>query len=397
LRLEEERGHREFMHISKLRLGIISGGQLGKMLIQEACKWDIATYVLDEDEHSPASSVATEYIQGSPLDFDAVYNFGKKVDMLTFETENINTEALYKLKEEGLRINPDPTILELFQSKEKQKEFYLKNNLPTSDFKSYTNKQDIISDLECKCLSYPFVQKLKIRKLHGGGNYGVAIINREKDIPKLMDGEVIVEEKIDIQKEITIIVARNESGEINTFPPVETEYDHKANLVNRLICPADITTAQSNQATEIAHRLIESLNMCGLLVIEFFLDSEGKIFINEATPRPHNSGFHTTESIMTSQFEQHLRAILNLPLGSTKLKMPTVMLNLLGEPGFLGEVKYEGFEECLGIEGVKIQLYGKVITQPYRRMGHITVVDKELPYAIKKADIVKQKLRAVSG
>ncbi|MCL2389140.1 MAG: 5-(carboxyamino)imidazole ribonucleotide synthase [Elusimicrobia bacterium] len=374
-----------------LKLGIIAGGQLGKMLIQEASKWDIITYVLDDAENCPCAGLANVFVKGSRFDFDAVYNFGKKVDILTFEIESINVEALFKLKEEGLKIVPDPSILQLFQNKEKQKEFYVKNNLPTSPFTSYKDKDEVLQAVEKKSLRLPFVQKLKTGGYDGRG---VSVINTEADLKDLLEGECIVEEKVDIHKEIAVIVARNESGEVKTFPAVDMVFDPKANLVKHLVCPVlDITEAQHKLAEEIARKLITDLNMCGLLAIEFFIDAKGNILVNESAPRTHNSGHHTIEGIVTSQFEQQLRAVLNLPLGSTQIKMPAVMVNLLGEPGFEGKVKYEGFAEALAIEGVNIHLYGKKTMKPFRKMGHITIIDKELDNAVKKSEIVKNTLK----
>ncbi len=377
---------------SNLRLGIISGGQLGKMLIQEASKWDITTYVLDEVEDCPASGVANYSFKGSRFDYETVYNFGKQVDLLTFEIESINTDALFQLQAEGVKIVPDPSILKLFQNKENQKEFYVKHNIPTSLFKSYNNKEEVLRDINQGQLKFPFVQKLKTGGYDGRG---VAVINSFNDINLLLDGESIVEEKIEIYKEIAIIVSRNSSGEIKSYPAVDMIFDAKANLVDKLICPADISVEHEQFASKISHTIIEKLDMCGLLAIEFFIDKKGELFVNEAAPRTHNSGHHTIESVLTSQFEQHLRAILDLPLGSTNIKMPAVMINLLGEPGFEGKVKYQGLSECLSIEGVKIHLYGKKITKPYRKMGHITVLDKDVNNALKKADLVKNTLKVI--
>jgi len=381
---------REKILSSELKLGIIAGGQLGKMLIQAASKWGISTYVLDEDEKCSSAGIANYHVQGSRLDYQTVYNFGKKVDILTFEIESINVEALFKLREEGIKIVPDPSILQLFQNKEKQKEFYVKNGLPTSAFTPYCTKEDIINALKNQILDYPFVQKLKTGGYDGRG---VSVIHSENDLKELLDGESIIEEKIDIHKEVAVIVARNERGEIKSFPAVGMVFDPKANLVEQLVCPVNITEEQHRLAHEIAHRLIDSLNMCGLLAIEFFIDTKGNVLINESAPRPHNSGHHTIEGVVTSQYEQHLRAILALPLGSTEIRTPSVMLNLLGEPGYQGKARYEGFAECLALEGVNIHLYGKKATKPFRKMGHVTIIDKELNSALKKAAIVKNTLK----
>lgn len=378
---------------SNLKLGIIAGGQLGKMLIQEASKWDIITYVMDMDEHCPSRNVASVYIKGSPQSFDDVYRFGKMVDFLTFELENINVDALLKLKSEGLQIAPDPDILCIIQDKGLQKEFYKKNNIPTSPFILFQSKNEIIESIESSKLQYPFVQKLR---KGGYDGRGVAIINDVNDLNKLLDGSSLVEKKVQISKEIAVIVARNKNGEIKCFPAVDMVFDPIANLVKMLVCPSNISEEQSAKAEKIAHNLAESLKIEGLLAVEFFIDSDGEVLVNESAPRTHNSGHHTIESVITSQFEQHLRAILNLPLGSTKLKIPAVMINLLGEVNHSGSVYYEGLTESMKVEGVKIHLYGKKITKPYRKMGHVTVIDNNVDEAIKKAEFILQTIKVKS-
>lgn len=378
---------------SNLKLGIIAGGQLGKMLIQEASKWDIITYVLDNDDNCPAGSVASHYVKGNHLDYHDVYQFGKKVDVLTFEIENINIEALKQLKNDGLKVIPDPEILELIQDKGLQKEFFLRNNIPSATFKTYTSSEDIINEIDTGLLQYPFVQKLR---KGGYDGRGVSVIRDENDSKKLFKEPSLVEQCIDIQKEISVIVARNQKGAIKCYPVVEMLFDPKANLVDKLICPASINSEQSEKAIRYASQIIEMLNMEGILAVEFFIDLHGNIFVNEIAPRTHNSGHHTIESIITSQFEQHLRAILNLPLGSTKTKLPSVMINILGSEGFDGPVVYEGLTESMAIEGVKIHLYGKKITKPYRKMGHITILSSTLEDALNKAEQVKKLIKVKS-
>lgn len=378
---------------SNLKLGIIAGGQLGKMLIQEASKWDIVTYVLDNDEHCPAGSIASHFIKGSNLDFDSVYQFGKMVDILTFEIENVNIDALKKLKSEGIRIAPDPDILALIQDKGLQKDFYKRNGIPTSNFTLVNSTEDIIEGIEKGEIKIPFVQKLR---KGGYDGRGVAVINTKNDLPKLLNGASVVEEKVNIAKEISVIVARNGKGEVKSYPVVEMLFDPNANLVDKLICPSSISVEQSEKAVGLASEIIELLNMEGLLAVEFFVDKNGEVIVNEMAPRTHNSGHHTIESVITSQFEQHLRAILNLPLGSTKLKLPSVMINILGTEGYEGPVMYEGLTESMAIDGVKIHLYGKKITKPYRKMGHITVLSSSLECALQKAEKVKQLIKVKS-
>lgn len=378
---------------TNLKLGIIAGGQLGKMLIQEASKWDLITYVLDNDENCPAAGIASYYIKGSNVDFSSVYEFGKMVDVLTFEIENVNIEALQKLKSEGLRIVPDPALLALIQDKGLQKEFYKKNSIPTSQFKIYESKESILSGFENGEIKLPFVQKLR---KGGYDGHGIAIIKDIGDFSKILSGPSVIEEKVDVEKEISVIVARNKNGEIKCYPVVEMLFDHHANLVDKLICPSSITVEQSQKAVELASEIVELLNMEGLLAVEFFIDSKGEVIVNEVAPRPHNSGHHTIESIITSQFEQHLRAILNLPLGSTKIKLPSVMINILGAVGYEGPVIYDGLTESMAIDGVKIHLYGKKITKPYRKMGHVTVMSSTIACALIKAEKVKQLIRVRS-
>ena len=381
----------EKLNISSLKMGVIAGGQLGKMLIQEASKWDISTYVLDPDEACSARDICSVYVKGDFTDFHTVYKFGKLVDILTFELENVNIEALHKLKSEGHKIVPDPDVLELIQDKGLQKEFYAKHNIPTSAFSCYENAQEIVDAIKHNRLSYPFVQKLR---KGGYDGQGVKLINSKDDM--LLDGASMIENKVNIEKEIAIIVARNELGEVRCFPTVEMTFNEQTNLVEEIFCPANITDRQVKISKKLAVEIIEKLEMVGLLAIEIFIDKSGQILINEIAPRPHNSGHHTIESVMTSQLEQQLRAILGLPLGSTDLKMSTVMLNLLGEPKYHGAVFYEGFSECLGIEGVKIHLYGKKMTRPFRKMGHVTVLCDSIENALKKAEQVKKIIKVKS-
>lgn len=383
----------EKLFTSSLKLGIIAGGQLGKMLIQDASKWNIATYVLDAEVDCPAGGIATKHIKGSHLDYDDVYAFGKMVDVLTYEMENINIDALKQLKAEGTRIVPDPHHLEMIQDKGIQKQLYQDHHIPTSPFHIFADDAEIRAALEKGLISYPFVQKIR----QGGyDGRGVAVIDGPHDLHKLFAAPSLTEEKVSIDKEIAVIAARNGNGEIRCFPAVEMVFDPVANLVEKLICPSTISDELAESAAKYAARIIDTLQLEGLLAVEFFVDEQGKLLVNEVAPRPHNSGHHTIESVVTSQFEQHLRAILNLPLGSTRLKIPAVMINLLGEEGHDGPVLYEGLNESLAIEGVKIHLYGKKYTRHFRKMGHITVIAPTLEEAIDKANQVKDLLKVKS-
>jgi 5-(carboxyamino)imidazole ribonucleotide synthase len=376
---------------SDLKMGVIAGGQLGKMLIQEASRWDIISYVLDPDEGCSARNVANVYVKGDFRDFDDVYAFGKQVDILTYELEDINIEALQKLKEEGLKILPDPDTLALIQDKGLQKEFYSQHKMPTSPFKCYENTEQIENAIANGELKYPFVQKLR---KGGYDGHGVSLIKSSEDT--LLDGASMIEDKVDINKEIAVIAARNARGEVRCFPAVEMSFNEKTNLVEEIFCPANITLKQAEVAEVLAQEIIENLDMVGLLAVEFFIDAHGQILINEVAPRPHNSGHHTIDSAVTSQLKQLLRAILNLPLGSTALTTASVMLNLLGEAGHAGPVYYEGFAECMAIDGVKIHLYGKKMTRPSRKMGHVTIVGNTVAEARIKAEKVKTIIKVKS-
>ena len=378
---------------SNLKLGIIAGGQLGKMLIQEASKWDIKTYILDPDSDCPAGTIASVYVEGGHLDYDTVYRFGKMVDVLTFEIENVNIEALKQLKAEGLRVVPEPLVLELIQDKGLQKNFYREHNIPTSWHSIFNNRNEILTAVFAGQLNYPFVQKLR---KGGYDGRGVVVVENEKCLGNLLEGPSLVEKKVDVYKEIAVIVARNKKGETRCFPPVEMVFDDQANLVEKLVCPAELDSGLKEKAETIAVKLISMLQMSGLLAVEFFVDKQGELLVNEVAPRPHNSGHHTIDSVITSQFEQHLRAILNLPLGSTQLKMPAVMLNLLGEPDQEGPVMYEGLTESMNMDGVKIHLYGKKITRPHRKMGHITVLAQRIEDALSKSEKIQTTVKVKS-
>jgi 5-(carboxyamino)imidazole ribonucleotide synthase len=378
---------------SEFKLGIIGGGQLGKMLTLAASTWDVKTYILDQDKNCPASSSCTRFIKGDPRDFDDVYKFGQQVDMITYEMEAINIEALKKLKGEGKRIAPEPETLEIIQDKGLQKEFFETNAIPTSSFSLFENQAEVLAAIEAGTISYPFVQK--VRK-GGYDGRGVSVIQSEADHNKLFDSPSVVEDMVEIAKEVSVIAARNEDNEIKCFPVAEMEFNEQANLVELLICPSSIGPELEQEAEAIARKVVSTFNMTGLLAIELFLDKAGKLWVNEVAPRPHNSGHHSIESIITSQYEQLLRAIFNIPLGSTRLKMPSAMINLLGEPGFQGPVKYEGLNESMKVEGVKIHLYGKRITKPFRKMGHITILAPTIEDAKAKAEIVKQTLKVKS-
>ena len=375
---------------SDFKLGILGGGQLGKMLSLAAHNWDIKTYILDQSKDYPAALVCHHFTEGDFNNYDDVYRFGKEMDMITIEIEHVNTDALKRLVEEGKTVHPNPFQLEIIKDKLLQKQFFEKHHLATSHFVAFDNKAEILTALKNNSLRVPFVQK---KRTAGYDGHGVAIIKTKDDFDKILDGPSIIENLVDIKKEIAVIVARNQAKEIKVFPPVEMEFHPHANLVEYVICPADLNTAIKNKAIALATQTMEAFELCGLLAVELFLTNDDKFLVNEVAPRPHNSGHHTIESMATSQFQQHLRAIMNWPLGSTKMLSPAIMINLLGEADFTGKAVYHGLGKCMAVEGAKLHLYNKTITKPFRKMGHVTILDSNMEMAKEKAIFVKGNLK----
>lgn len=380
------------INLAKIKLGILGGGQLGKMLVNAASQWSINTFVLDLSSDCVASSVCNTFIKGDFKNYNDVYSFGKLVDVLTIEIENVNTDALIQLEKEGKIIYPEPRQLQIIKDKGLQKKFYDKYEFPSPRYALYNNKLNIIKAIEDGVQKFPFVQKLCSAGYDGKG---VMIIRKKEDLIRLLNGESIIEDLIDIHKEIAVIVARNAIGEIVAYPPVEMIFNPSANLVEYLICPAQINPEIAKDAYDLAIAVISAFEITGILAVEMFLAKDNKIYINEVAPRPHNSGHQTIESAYTSQYEQHLRAILGLPLGSTKLVSPSIMLNLLGESGYIGVPCYIGLQECMKIEGANIHLYGKKETRPYRKMGHVTIIDSDIESAKEKARTIQQTLKII--
>ncbi|MFP4293150.1 MAG: 5-(carboxyamino)imidazole ribonucleotide synthase [Cyclobacteriaceae bacterium] len=368
------------------RLGVLGGGQLGRMLIQSAIDFNLDVWVLDPDENAPCRHIATHFSQGKLTDFDTVYQFGRQCDILTIEIENVNTEALEKLQSEGIKVFPEPHIIRLIQDKRQQKQFYQQNDIPTADFVLTESREDVRRYFSM----LPAVHKLG---REGYDGRGVQKLSSPEDLPKAFDAPGLLEKLIDFEKELAVIVARNEKGEMKTFPPTEMVFHPEHNLVEYLFAPADISAEVATQADQLAKKVIEKLGMTGLLAVEMFLTKDGKLLVNEIAPRTHNSGHHSIEANVTSQFEQHLRAILNMPLGATDTKLPAAMVNLLGEDGFTGLARLEGLEETLAIEGAKVHLYGKKMTKPFRKMGHVTIVDQDKQKLKEKVQQVKQSLK----
>ncbi|PYF76805.1 5-(carboxyamino)imidazole ribonucleotide synthase [Pedobacter nutrimenti] len=375
--------------ISDLKLGILGGGQLGRMLIQEAINYNVTSLVLDPDTDAPCKHIANYFECGSITDFDTVYNFGKKADVITIEIEKVNIEALEQLEKEGKQVFPQSRVIRLIQDKGIQKQFFKENDIPTAPFQLVNNKDEMFNS----SFSYPYILK---QRRDGYDGKGVMRIENQYDIDKAFEGPCLIEQLIDFEKEIAVIVSRNSNGDVKTFPLVEMEFNPEANLVEFLISPSTYPLAVQERAETIAKNIASALNITGLLAVEMFITKNGEILVNELAPRPHNSGHQTIEGNYVSQFDQHLRAIFNLPLGDTRTISNSVMINLLGEKGHDGVARYHGLERVMAIDGVYVHLYGKKYTKPFRKMGHITIVDQNRENAVEKANYIKQTLKVIS-
>lgn len=371
---------------SNFKLGVLGGGQLGKMLLTATQQLDIYTSVLESNKNAPCATLANEFVIGDWKNYDDVYHFGKTVDVLTIEIEHVNVKALYQLQKEGTKVYPQPEILEIIQNKGLQKDFYRDNNIPTSPYKRFTTKEELAK----ANLTFPCIWK---SEKDGYDGTGVKKLENKNDIESLPETNCLVEDLVAIKKELAVIVARNTNGEIKVFPTVEMEFNAKVNQVEYVICPANISKKIDKKAKEVAIQISNAFKHVGLLAVELFLDNNNDLIVNEIAPRPHNSGHFSIDASFTNQFKQHVRAILNLPLGNTKSKLPAVMVNLVGEPNEVGNVVYENIEQCLAKKGVNIHLYGKKETKPFRKMGHVTIVNKKASKAKKIAKEVKELLK----
>lgn len=379
---------------SDFKLGILGGGQLGKMLLFDTRKFDIQTYVLDPSDEAPCKIACDQFFKGDLMDFETVYNFGKKVDVLTFEIELVNLDALVKLEDEGLKVYPSPKTLKLIQNKGIQKDFYTQHTIPTANYKRFDNLKSLIVDILDSKTKLPFVWKCTEFGYDGNG---VKVIRQISDLDNLANVECIAEEMVPFKNELAVIVCRNPSGEIRTYPVVEMEFHPEANQVEYVICPARIDDAVAEKARAIALNISKEFNHVGLLAVEMFQTEDDEIIVNEVAPRPHNSGHYSIEASYTSQFENHLRAILDLPLGNTESKVAGIMVNLVGEEGFSGNVLYENIEKILRWTGVTPHIYGKKQTRQFRKMGHVTIVNEDINEARRIAENVKNTIRVISG
>jgi 5-(carboxyamino)imidazole ribonucleotide synthase len=369
-----------------LKLSILGGGQLGRMLIQEAINLNISCRVLDPDADAPCKDLVYEFKQGSLGDYNTVYQFAKNATHLTIEIEKVNVDALEQLEKEGVKVYPPSRVIRLIQDKGTQKQFFKENDIPTAPFELINKKEE----LQKTSISFPYIQKLRRDGYDGKGVYK---IHSESDFEDAFEAPSLVEEWVDFKKEVAVMVARNESGQVKTFPLVEMDFNPHLNLVEFLISPSELADGILKQADELAIKIAESLQMVGVLAVEMFLTKDGRLLVNELAPRPHNSGHHSIEGNYTSQFEQHLRSVFNLPLGDTQSLQHAVMVNILGEDGYEGLAIYEGLEQVLKLSGTYVHLYGKKITKPFRKMGHVTILDEDRALAIEKARKVQQLLK----
>lgn len=373
----------------ELKLGILGGGQLGRMLIQEAINFNVNVHVLDPDKNAPCRNLSNQFVHGALDDFDTVYTFGKGLDLVTIEIEKVNVDALEKLEEEGVMVYPQSRVIRLIQDKGLQKQFFKQNDIPTAPFQLISSKENLANTT----IPLPYIQKLR---KDGYDGRGVKKIVQTSDIETAFEAPSLVEQWVDFEKELAIIVSRNDNGEVSVFPCVEMEFNPEANLVEFLISPSTLPFEIQQRAELLAKKIAEDLQIVGLLAVELFLTREGQLLVNELAPRPHNSGHQSIEGNFTSQFAQHLRAIFNLSPGNTGTRTNAVMVNLLGEAGHEGLARYEGIEDILALEGVYLHLYGKKFTKPFRKMGHVCIINEDREQAIAIARKVQQTLKVVT-
>ncbi|MFC4219242.1 5-(carboxyamino)imidazole ribonucleotide synthase [Flagellimonas marina] len=375
---------------SDFKLGILGGGQLGKMMLYETRKWDIYTKVMDASPEAPCKIACNEFVEGSLMDFDSVYNFGKDVDVLTIEIENVNVDALEKLEDEGITVYPPTKTLRTIQNKATQKLFYTDHGIPTSPFTRFAYTSEIEDSISNGGLQLPFVWK---SAQFGYDGQGVKVVRKMDDLKELPNVECIAEKLVDFKNELAVIVARSSEGEVKTYPVVEMEFHPEANQVEYVICPARIDDVVAEKAKAVALKVSEHMKHVGLLAVELFQTKDDEVLVNEVAPRPHNSGHYSIEASYTNQFEQHIRAILGLPLGKTESKVAGIMVNLVGAEGHTGDVVYRNIETILNMGGVTPHIYGKKQTRPFRKMGHVTIVDEDMKRAREVAQKVKETIK----
>ena len=371
------------------KVGILGGGQLGRMLLQAAANYPVETFVMENDENCPAAHLCHHFTKGDISNFDDVYNFGKGLDALTIEIEAVNEDALQKLELEGVRIYPKPAALKTIKSKILQKQFYKDNEIPTSEFIITQNK----ADLNHHTGFLPAAHKLA---MGGYDGRGVELLRTKDDLVKAFDAPSVLEKLVTIKKEIAVIIAVADNGENALYPSVDMIFDNRLNLLEYQISPADIADKILWKVEAVALKVVKDLKSPGIFAVELFVDFDDNVFVNETAPRVHNSGHHTIEANFSSQFDMLWRVILGYPLGSTEHILPAAIVNLLGAEGHSGEAVYEGLNEILEIENVFVHIYGKKQTKPGRKMGHITILSKEKQELIHQANRIKQTVKVVA-
>jgi len=371
------------------KIGILGGGQLGRMLLQASANYPVETFVLENDNECPAAHLCHHFTKGDIKDFDAVYNFGKGLDAITIEIENVNVAALEKLEAEGVKIYPKPTVLRTIKNKILQKQYYQQHSIPSPEFII----TDSLAELKQQEKFLPAVHKI------GEGGYdgkGVQLLKKKEDIAKGFDAPAVLEKMVNIHKEIAQMIAINEKGETALYPPVEMLFDPNLNLLDYQLCPAELSPQTLYKVEAIALAVVRNFNSPGIFAIEMFVDKNGDVLVNETAPRVHNSGHHTIEAHYCSQFDMLWRIMLGYPLGNTDAILPSIMVNIIGAEGYSGAVKYEGLEEVLKIENAFVHLYGKKQTKPGRKMGHVTILSKEKQELLHQSNKVKRTLLAKS-
>lgn len=372
-----------------MKVGILGGGQLGRMLLQAAANYTVETFVLENDDHCPAAHLCHHFTKGNITDFEAVYNFGKGLDAITIEIENVNVEALEKLESEGVRVYPKPAALRMIKNKITQKQFYQAHQIPTSEFRVTNNMAELQGHIDF----LPAVHKLA----EGGyDGKGVEVLFDGTAISKGFDAPSILEKMVTIYKEIALIVAINEKAETVIYPPAEMVFNTRLNLLDYQVSPVVLTEKTLWKAEAIAIKIVQELKSPGLFAVELFVDKNGDVLVNEIAPRVHNSGHHTIEANYCSQYDMLWRILLQYPLGNTDAILPSAIVNILGAEGFSGLAKYDGLEDVLKMTNVFVHLYGKTHTKPGRKMGHVTIISKDYHDLTHKANKIKHLLKVVA-
>lgn len=375
------------------KIGILGGGQLGKMLYQAATPLGLNIHFMDRSKDFPVGRICPHFTEGDFKNYEDVINFGEDKDVISIEIEAVNVDALRDLEIAGKEVYPQPEVISLIQDKGEQKQFFEDINVQSSAFTLVDSAQDLKEKIETGLIPFPFVQKLR---RDGYDGRGVVVIREKSELSQAFDAPSVIEDLVSIDKEISVIVARQSDEICVVYDPVEMIVDPDANLLDRQLAPASISSTLSNGAKEIAKKVAFELQIVGLLAVEMFVDKEQRIWVNELAPRPHNSGHHTIEACHTSQYEQHLRCLVGLPLGDPSIVSSSLLMNVLGEAGFTGPAVYEGLDKCLGLSGIHVHIYGKAITKPMRKMGHINIVDQDLDSAQQKYDYIKSTLKVIS-